>query len=184
MTALAEKRMTVDEFYAWAAEQPGRWELFNGVPVAMAPERVIHGRSKSRLVRAFEEAIGRAGLSCEFLIDSAAVRIDRYQSYQPDGMVICGEPPSGGAIEVANPAIVVEILSPGNALKDMRDKLQGYFRVPSVQHYLIIDPDKTLVIHHARGEGDAVTTRMISEGSLALEPPGLTLPVATLFGPG
>jgi Uma2 family endonuclease len=181
MTALAEKRMTVDEFYAWAAEQPGRWELFDGVPVAMAPERVTHGRSKSQLVRAFDEAISNAGLPCEFLIDSAAVRIDRYQSYQPDGMLICGEPPSGDAIEVSNPVIVVEVLSPGTALKDMRDKLQGYIRVPSIHHYLIVDPDEKLVIHHARGSGDAVATRLVSEGSLALEPPGLTLPVAALF---
>jgi Uma2 family endonuclease len=182
MTAVAEKRMTVDEFLAWAAEQPGRWELFDGVPVAMAPERVIHGRSKSRLVRAFDEAIGRAGLPCEFLIDSAAVRIDRYQSYQPDGMVICGEPLSDDALEVPEPVIVVEVLSPSNALKDLRDKLQGYFRVPSIQHYLVVDPDEKLVIHHARGEGDVVATRIVSEGSLALDPPGLTLPVAAVSG--
>jgi Uma2 family endonuclease len=74
MTALAEKRMTVDEFLAWAAEEPGRWELFDGVPVAMALERVTHGRSKSRLVHAFDNAIPEAKLPCEFLIDSAAVR--------------------------------------------------------------------------------------------------------------
>jgi len=77
--------------------------------------------------------------------------------------------------------IVVEVLSPGNAIKDMRDKLQGYFRVSSIQHYLIVDPDKKLVIHHARGEGDAVSTRLVSDGNLPLDPPGLTLPVAALF---
>jgi Uma2 family endonuclease len=66
------------------------------------------------------------------LNDSAAVRIDANTSYQPDVMVYCEEPVSGHAMVIANPAIVVEVLSPGNALKDLRDKLQGYFRVPRV----------------------------------------------------
>jgi Uma2 family endonuclease len=44
MTALPKyNKMTVDEFFAWAQTQDGRWELYDGVPVAMAPERVIHG---------------------------------------------------------------------------------------------------------------------------------------------
>jgi Uma2 family endonuclease len=77
--------------------------------------------------------------------------------------------------------MVFEVLSPGNAMTDLRDKLQGYFRVVSLQHYLIVDPDKALVIHHARGEADAVATRIVSEGALRLEPPGITLAVRDLF---
>jgi hypothetical protein len=33
MTALPKHRMTVDDFLAWAETQPGRWELYDGVPV-------------------------------------------------------------------------------------------------------------------------------------------------------
>jgi Uma2 family endonuclease len=182
MTALAEKRMTVDEFYAWAQEQPERWELFDGVPVAMAPERIEHGDTKYRVARALDDAIRSAGVPCRFVLDSAAVRIDHRNSYQPDAMVYCGDRLSGEAIEVPEPVIVVEVLSPGTALKDMRDKLQGYFRVVSIQHYLIVDPDEKLVIHHARGQDGAVTTRLVRKGVLSLEPPGLTLPVEPLFG--
>jgi Uma2 family endonuclease len=181
MTALRKAQMTVDEFLAWAEQQPDDWELFDGVPIAMAPERVVHGRTKYRVARAFDEAIATAGVQCECVLDSAAVRIDARSSYQPDAMVYCGEPISGDALVVPDPVIVVEVLSPGNALKDLRDKLQGYFRVPSIQHYLIVDPDKRLVIHHARGERDLVATRIVNEGSIALDPPGLTLGVAGLF---
>jgi hypothetical protein len=39
--------------------------------------------------------------------------------------------------------------------------------VPSVQHYLVADPDTRVVIHHARGHDDVVTTRIVSEGHLA-----------------
>ena len=47
MTALSKhNKMTVDDFLVWAETQEGRWELYDGVPVAMSPERVIHGLVK------------------------------------------------------------------------------------------------------------------------------------------
>ena len=183
MVALRKEHMTVAEFLPWAKQQPERWELFDGVPMAMAPERVIHGDTKYRAARAFDAAIAKARVPCRFVLDSAAVRIDAKNSYQPDVLVYCGEPLSGEAVEVPEPIIVVEVLSPGNAMTDLRDKLLGYFRVASVQHYLIIDPDKRLVIHHARGKDDVVSTRILTAGQIALEPPGLALSVADLFTP-
>ena len=143
MTALPKHaKMTVDEFLTWAETQDGRWELFDGVPVAMAPERVIHGRVKYRVARALEGAIDAAGVPCQFLLDSVAVRIDTHRSYQPDALVYCGQPLPNDEREVPNPIVVVEVLSPSNAMKDLRDKLVGYFRVQSIRHYLIVDPDK------------------------------------------
>jgi len=183
MVALRKERMTVSEFLPWATQQPERWELFDGVPVAMAPERVIHGDTKYRAARAFDGAIAKARVPCRFVLDSAAVRIDPRNSYQPDLLIYCGEPLPGDAVEVPEPVIVVEILSPGNAMTDLRDKLQGYFRLSSIDHYLIVDPDKRLVIHHARGQDDVVTTRIVTSGEIALDPPGLSVPVAAFFGP-
>jgi Uma2 family endonuclease len=110
------------------------------------------------------------------------VRIDPRSLYQPDALVYCGDPVSGDALEIPNPVVVFEVLSPGNAVTDLRDKLRGYFRVASIAHYLIVDPDKRIVIHHARGAGDAVATRIVSEGVLRLGPPGIEITVGELFG--
>jgi Uma2 family endonuclease len=181
MTALRKQRMSVDEFLAWGEGRAARFELFDGTPVAMSPERVLHGDTKYRVARALDVAIERAGVPCRFVLDSAAVRIDVRSLYQPDALVYCGEPVPGDALEIPNPVVVIEVLSPSNAMTDLRDKLQGYFRVPSVQHYVIVDPDKRLVIHHARGETDAVTTRIVSDGAIRLDPPGLKIEVAALL---
>ena len=182
MVALRKERMTVKEFLPWARQQPERWELFDGVPMAMSPERVIHGDTKYRAARAFDGAIAKARVPCRFVLDSAAVRIDARNSYQPDVLIYCGEPLSGDAVEVPAPVVVVEILSPGNAITDLRDKLQGYFRVASIHHYLVVDPDKRLVIQHTRGQDDVVTTRIVTSGEIALDPPGLSLAVVDFFG--
>jgi len=45
MTALTKPRMTVDEFLAWAVEQPGRYELFRGEVYAMSPENAGHAKA-------------------------------------------------------------------------------------------------------------------------------------------
>ncbi len=183
MVALRKERMTVNEFLPWAKQQPECWELFDGVPMAMSPERVVHGDTKYRAARAFDAAIAKARVPCRFVLDSAAVRIDARNSYQPDLLVYCGDAISGDAVEVPNPVVVVEVLSPGNAITDLRDKLQGYFRVPSITHYLVIDPDKRLVIHHTRGHDDVIGTRIITTGPVTLDPPGLAVSVADFFAP-
>ena len=46
-----QAELTADEFIAWALEQPtGRFELDNGVVVAMAPERASHAVAKLNAV--------------------------------------------------------------------------------------------------------------------------------------
>lgn len=178
MTALRKGHMTANEFLGWAPLQPERWELFDGVPTAMSPERVIHGDTKYRAARAFHQAIE---IPCLFVLDSAVVRIDAKNTFQPDVLVYRGEPVAADALEVPNPVIVVEVLSPGNAITDLRDKLRGHFLLASIQHYLIVDPDKRLVIHHARGQNGTVATRIVGDGVLTLNPPGLVVPVVDFF---
>ena len=44
----ALKLMTVEEFLPWAEGKEGRWELHDGVPVMMSPERALHAETKAR----------------------------------------------------------------------------------------------------------------------------------------
>jgi Uma2 family endonuclease len=176
-----KQTMTTDEFLAWAEGRPGRYELIAGQIIAMSPERVRHAEVKASAFLTLRTAIRDGGLPCRAMPDGMTVRIDDQTAFEPDALVYCGERAAPGAVEITNPVIVVEVVSPGTRSVDQGAKLRGYFRVPSVAHYLILYPDNGLVVHHARGTGDAVATRMISEGTLALDPPGLTLPVADLF---
>ena len=64
---------------------------------------------------------------------------------------------------------------------DMSAKLIGYFKLPSAQHYLIIDPDTRTVTHHSRGGQTEILSRA-AQGTLRLDPPGLSLDIAELTG--
>ncbi len=181
VTALPKQKMTVDEYLAWAQGRPGRFELYAGVVYAMTPERAGHAQVKFAVQTALVAGIRRAGVPCHMLPDGMTVRIDQDTAHEPDALVYCGQALPASAVEVPNPVIVVEVLSPSTRHVDASAKLAGYFRTSSVQHYLIVDPDKRLTIHHARGEGDAIVTRIVSDGGIRLDPPGIELNGEELF---
>ena len=183
MTALPKPGMTVDEFLAWSATATGRWELVEGRPVAMAPERARHAATKFAVQAGLAGAIRSAGVPCRMLPDGMTVRIDARTAYEPDALVYCGAPIDPDAVEVPEPVIVVEVLSPGTGAHDTGAKLAGYFRVASVGHYLIVDPLRRIVVHHRRA-GDVIETRIVSEGGLGLDPPGITVSVGEMFADG
>jgi Uma2 family endonuclease len=184
MIALPKEKMTVEEYLAWAEDRPGRFELYAGIIYAMAPERAGHAEVKYAVQTALLAAIRRAGLPCHMLPDGMTVRVEPNSAYEPDALVYCGQKLSEAAVEVSNPVVVVEVLSPSTRNVDASVKLAGYFRVASVQHYLIVDPETRLVIHHARGEGDVIATRIVSKDPLRLDPPGLDIAVAEMFAVG
>ena len=181
MSVQPKARMNVDEFLAWAEHQPGRYELIDGEVLGMSPQRARHTRTKYRVQNALDRAIEEAGLPCEMLADGLTVQVDPQTAYEPDALVQCGEAIADDSIVATHPIIVVEVLSPSTSHVDTGQKLAGYFRVPGVMHYLIVDPGKTLVIHHRRGEGEMIETRIASSGTVALHPPGLSLSVADFF---
>ncbi len=150
MQTVPSHQMTVDEFLPWAeAQECGRYELHEGDVIAMSPECAVHWKTKGAVFIALSDAIRAAGLKCHAVPDGATVRISQRTAFEPDALVYCGEEVSSDSLEVPNPVIVVEVLSPGMQMTDLRDKLRGYFTVASVHHYLIVDPEKQMVIHHA-----------------------------------
>ena len=133
--------MTVEEFLVWAEGRPGRYELEAGEVVMMSPERAAHAESKAECYVALREAIKQAGKPCWALPDGMTVRIAADVAYEPDALVYCGDRLPGDRLEVPNPVIVVEVLSPATGQVDKTRKLTGYFSLPSVRHYLIVDAD-------------------------------------------
>jgi len=175
MSDPAPSSMTSDEFIAWAMEQPEgkRYELFAGKLVAMAPERSAHALAKFHIARRLSDAVERDGLPCTVYPDGMAVEIDLTTIYEPDALVRCGPVVPPDTVKLTDPVIVVEVLSPSTRGRDHGDKLIDYFRLPSVRHYLIVRTEDQAVIHHARNADGTILTRIVREGTLVLDPPGL-----------
>lgn len=174
-------KMTVQEFLDWAEDQPGRFELIDGVPVAMSPERLGHARTKHRVARALENAIVDAKLECEMAPDGMTVKVHEFLSYEPDALVYCDATLDDDAVMIPNPIIVVEVISPETKAVDFGGKLEGYFKIDSVEHYLIVNPASSAVIHHKRSTNGLIETRVVQEGSIVFDPPGMAVDIADFF---
>ena len=177
MAEPARTRMTSDEFIAWAVERPAgeRYELVAGEVVAMAPERSAHALTKGRVFRRLAEAVEAGGLSCTAYPDGMAVEIDNFTTYEPDALVRCGPPLADDAVKITDPVIVVEVLLPSTRKRDAGAKLEDYFRLASVRHYLLLKTENQTVIHHRRDDGGDIATRILREDPVILDPPGITL---------
>lgn len=184
MSDAAAKLMTVDEFLVWGEGREGRWELRDGVVVALSPERVAHLETKANALFSLSDAIRRAQAPCRVYPDGATVRISKRTAFEPDALVRCGPPLPPDTLEFPDPIIAVEVLSPSTEAYDRGVKVEGYFSLPSVIHYLIVDADRRKLVHHRRGAGDLIETRILSSGPLRLDPPGLDLTVESFFAAG
>jgi Uma2 family endonuclease len=172
MTAVTKLRMNADEFIAWAMNQPKRYELKGGRVVPMSPERAAHTQTKHLVWLAFRQAAKESGLKYQVFGDGMSVRVDQETIYEPDTLLRLGEPVARDTIEINDPMIVVEVVSPSSLTVDSSTKLIDYFRLASVQHYFVVDTDSASVTHHRRIAEDRMETRVIRTGSLRFDPPG------------
>ena len=170
MPGVANSEMGVEEFLVWAEGREGRWELRDG----RAGSDVAGARGACADEICGSKGDRRGDRPRRTALPHVSRRHDRRISartaFEPDALVVCPPPPLD-AIEIPNPVIVVEVLSPSTAADDHGVKFDGYFSLPSVEHYLILDPDRRVMIHHKRGPG-AIETRILRDGSGSIRSTG------------
>ncbi len=173
--------MTAAEFLDWAArEDVGRVELIDGEVVAMAGETRGHAQVKGDLSRSMARALDESGSGCEGFVSGPAVITDDRTAYIPDFVIDCGDDGDWDRMDAVEPVVVVEVLSPSTRRKDLVEKLERYFSVASVMHYLIVDWKARRVVHHAR-RADGILATIYGQGTLRLDPPGIALDIADFW---
>lgn len=190
--SLAEQKqqLTYDEFLAWCLRQEReRYEYVDGEIVSLPSEGLGHNLAKLELVRALQDACEAAGFSGTVCTDGMQIRTrGGRRGREPDASVSATPMMDRTAQVVPDPLIVVEVVSPSSERvmpeacfqHDTGDKLDEYFELPSLQHYLVVRPEKRLIVHYARGEGGALRTTFVTGTTLRLDPPGLVLDLTRL----
>jgi Uma2 family endonuclease len=133
---------TLEDWASWE----GRWELINGVAYDMTPSpSTQHQRLVVRLLRSIGDALQgwkgkRGGRDGEVFPAPLDVFLDA-GVFQPDLVVVCDPRKIAPKGIVGVPDLVVEILSPGTASKDLTRKRWAY-ELAGVPEYLVVDPDE------------------------------------------
>jgi Uma2 family endonuclease len=167
---------TVEEFEAWHAHQPERWEFIRGVPRMMAPASMNHSIIKRNAAFALHSAL--APLGCEALIDGRQILTDEISAI-PDVVVTCARLDLTTPV-IAEPVIIVEVISPSNEANDTGLRWLAYRNIPSLRHYLVLSQNQRLVHVHSRA-GDIWRERFLSAGALELDEPPVRLEIDALY---
>lgn len=150
-----DARYTYADYLRWPDDE--RWELIHGVAYNMtpAPSR-LHQEVSRELLRQFANHL--LGKRCQVYDAPFDVRLpvsgesDLTASnvVQPDLVVICDPAKLDEHGCKSAPDLVVEILSPATAAKDLKDKFVLYERV-GVEEYWIVHPVEKAVSVYRRG---------------------------------
>jgi len=180
---LPPPRLTVAEFLDWAAATPGRWQLRDGVPLAMAPPSDTHGMIQGELRQRLTEHFRATGRPCRATLGAGVVprvRADR-SILVPDIAVTCAGPASG--YTVPDPVVLVEVLSPSNE-NDSRANVWAYTSMPSVQEVLMVYSTAIggeLLRRQADGTWPAVPDMLATDAVLELRSVGFAALLRELY---
>jgi Uma2 family endonuclease len=97
----------------------------------------------------------------------------------PDVVVTCA-PIDLSTPVLAEPTIIVEVMSPSSEADDTLRKWFGYRKIASLKHYLVLAQDRRVVQIHSRA-GDLWRERFVSEVAIELDDPPLRIDVAALY---
>jgi Uma2 family endonuclease len=145
-----------------------RHEFLNGEIYAMAGGSILHaGLSAAVLAALHAQLGGRCRVySSDLRIRVRATGLATY----PDVTVVCApaEADPDSADTVANPTVVVEVLSPSTLDYDRGEKFEHYRQIPSLQAVIYVAQDTRRLELRARAPGGAWSTTAAGPGD-ALE---------------
>lgn len=175
------------DYFQWGFEE--RVELINGKVFKMGPtpstnHQIISGRIFNGIMNHL------SGGSCYVfsapfdvrLAKSATADADVYTVVQPDVCVVCDKSKIDARGCLGAPDIVVEILSPANNKKELKNKYEIYEQ-SGVKEYWIVSPQDYSFLIYTLRDGKFVPSRLMAEGDIVSSPllPGFTLNLTELF---
>ena len=182
------KTYTYADYLQWTFED--RLELIKGKIFKMTPAPAsVHQRIS--WVVSGELYSYLKNKSCQAYSAPFDVRLPRkgeikdnkiYTVVQPDICIICDASKVDSRGCTGAPDIVIEILSPGNNQKEVRNKYEVYEESGVLEYWLISPQDKTF-LKYTLTDGIYQPSRLMTTGDIILTPvlPGFELNLDTVF---
>jgi Uma2 family endonuclease len=184
-----EQTYSYADYLKWAFEE--RLELIKGKIFKMSPAPSAEHQDISWIISGELYAYLK-GKSCKAYTAPFDVRLPKkdqfsdqtiYNVVQPDVCVICDTNKVDRRGCVGAPDIVVEILSPGNNQKELRNKYEVYEESGVLEYWIVSPQDKTFLKYTLDNEGQYQPSRLLTMGDTVTTPvlPGFVLDLNTVF---
>jgi Uma2 family endonuclease len=166
MAAIASlPHWTVERYLEMERDSEVRHEYIDGAVYALAGGARAHSVIAINLAAGLHAAV--RGGPCRVYSSDMKVRVTPTRYVYPDLSVGCEAVDRGddGAVWLAAPRLVVEVLSEGTAAYDRGDKFGYYRQVASLRDYVLVETARRLVEIHSRGDDGAWTARSYEAGA-------------------
>ncbi len=152
---------TYGDLLSWPEDE--RWELIEGIPFDMtpAPSR-IHQEILGNLYLEMNRVYNQKENSCKIYLAPFDVRFPRANEadediitvVQPDLTVVCDASKLDDRGCKGAPDLVVEIISPHTAKKDLDYKFRIYEKEAVPEYWVIYPHDRMVIVYHLNAEGE------------------------------
>lgn len=135
------KYYTLEEYLTFEELAEEKHEYHGGRIFAMAGGTGNHGLISNRITTALNNAIDKKEKNCFVFNAGLKVRIERFdKAVYPDASVTCGTPEytNKNKTLLANPILLIEVLSKSTKDYDIGKKFEMYRSLPSFQEYMIV----------------------------------------------
>ena len=175
-------RMSAAEYLVWEREQRDKHEYHLGDVFLMAGGSPRHNYLASAIsgeLRLVLRGSKRGVLSSDQRVSAA--RDERY--VYPDAVVVCGtfESEPGADDVLANPSMIVEVLSQSTERYDRGDKWEAYQQLPSLTDYLLVSQRAKRVEHYQRGASGSWQYRQLGAGDEIVLSSGARLSIDAVY---
>jgi len=157
--AIAEKLMSEAEYLAFEEKSKIKHEFMDGEIFAMAGATRKHNLATTNI--STELSLQLRETDCEVYAGDFRVKIRSGHNVYPDVTVACGEiETEGNETTLLNPSVVFEVLSKSTEKRDRGDKAEDYFKLDSLQDYVLVSQYRVRVEHFARQKNNVWTLKI------------------------
>ena len=172
--------LTPQEYFEWEAQQPLRYEYFDGEVFAMAGGTLPHADIALNIASLLREPLrGR----CKVRNSDAKVGITENGPFvYPDVSVSCDERDRTAQKFAQYPALIIEIISPTTEAYDRGGKFALYRKLESLQEYVLVGSETKTVEVFRRDEKGTWTFVPYGEGdTIVLTSVDVTVTVEAIY---
>jgi Uma2 family endonuclease len=174
----ALKRLTFDDLEALEDRDGRRYELWDGIPVAMTGGTAAHNLIALGLRDIIKPQLDG---NCRAFVADVGLRLgasQRSNKAYPDIMVVCNPQPEPYQNSAA---LVAEVLSDNSVSRDRNQKFKAYTVQPSVQCYLILSQTAVEIEVYRRANTWTEEIYRGAEAVIELPQPALRLPLRAIY---
>ncbi|HEX5079226.1 MAG TPA: Uma2 family endonuclease [Geminicoccaceae bacterium] len=150
MAQVKEKLWTLEEFLAFDDGTDTSYQLFEGRIAAMNPPLRGHAGLVGRLVRIVGTQLQPP---CEVYAEAGIIPVNRRHTWYKADLIVSCTPGNYKEQFIAEPVLVVEVLSPTTRATDFGRQLPDYQQIPSMRDILLVSSMER-VVRHWRRESD------------------------------